>query len=195
MNKKQEKRDIKVIAVLGIAIIAILYLTLIADTSITLWFNVTEEFALDSEYEQFAILLTFGYDALPTILQQVSIGAISVMLLEDGFSPIALAVVSIGGLMTGHAILYGIGMSLKKMHKGSIGNIAGNNHWLHKYHFLVYFALPFLGVLGDAGFLYSGHQRINPLKIIPFVLVADIIITVKWIVPVLAQLQIEGTFF
>jgi membrane protein DedA with SNARE-associated domain len=85
-------------------------------------------------------------------------------------------------------------MLVRKVHKGSIGNIAGKNHFLHKYHFLVYLIIPFLGIIGDLAMIYSGHQRINPIKIIPFLIIGDFISSARWIYPAVAQLEISKLF-
>lgn len=144
----------------------------------------------DDNFTRFAVVVIFLYDAMPTIAQQFSISAIGVQLLLTGFSPIILALLSAVGLLTGQMILYGVGMFIKKIHKGSIGNIAGKHHIFMKYHFLVYMMIPFIGILGDAGMLYSGHQRISPLKIIPFLFIADLASTARWIIPTMAELEI-----
>ena len=144
----------------------------------------------DDNFIQFALAVQFGYDMLPTLAQQFTISAITVQLLMTGFSPLIIAVLSAVGLLLGQMILYVVGMFVRKVHKGSFGDIAGHNHFLHKYHFLVYFSIPFVGILGDAGMVYSGHQRINPLKIIPFLFVADLASTCRWLLPTLAELEI-----
>jgi membrane protein YqaA with SNARE-associated domain len=144
----------------------------------------------DDNFIRFALAVQFGYDMLPTLAQQFTISAITVQLLMTGFSPLIIAVLSAIGLLSGQMILYVVGMFVRKVHKGSFGDIAGHNHFLHKYHFLVYFSIPFVGILGDAGMVYSGHQRINPLKIIPFLFVADLASTCRWLLPTLAELEI-----
>jgi|TARA_B110000263_G_C15054431_1_gene394511 membrane protein YqaA with SNARE-associated domain len=144
----------------------------------------------DDNFIRFALAVQFGYDMLPTLAQQFTISAITVQLLMTGFSPLIIAIISAIGLLLGQMILYVVGMFVRKVHKGSFGDIAGHNHFLHKYHFLVYFSIPFVGILGDAGMVYSGHQRINPLKIIPFLFVADLASTCRWLLPTLAELEI-----
>lgn len=144
----------------------------------------------DDNFVRFALAVQFGYDMLPTLAQQFTISAITVQLLMTGFSPLVLAVLSAIGLLIGQMILYVVGMFIKKVRKGSIGNIAGHNHFLHKYHFMVYFSIPFIGILGDAGMVYSGHERINPLKIIPFLFVGNLASTCRWLIPTLAELEI-----
>ena len=181
--------------VIGLAILfgVILYAVFVLDytpfeTSFT-YFD--EELVIaETDFEKFALTVIFLYDALPTVIQQFSISAIGVQLLLTGFSPMILAIISALGLLTGQMILYGVGMFIKKVHKGSIGNIAGKHHIFMKYHFLIYLMIPFIGILGDAGMLYSGHQRISPLRMIPFLFIADLASTARWILPTMAELEI-----
>jgi membrane protein YqaA with SNARE-associated domain len=144
----------------------------------------------DNDFTKFALAVTFAYDMLPTVAQQFSISAVTVQLLLTGFSPLLLAIISAVGLLTGQMILYVVGMFVRKIHKGSFGDIAGHHHFLHKYHFLIYFMIPFVGILGDGAMLYSGHQRISPLKIIPFLFIADLASTARWIIPTVAELEL-----
>jgi membrane protein YqaA with SNARE-associated domain len=144
----------------------------------------------DNDFTKFALAVTFAYDMLPTVAQQFSISAVTVQLLLTGFSPLLLAIISAVGLLTGQMILYVVGMVIKKVHKGSFGDIAGHHHFLHKYNFLIYFMIPFVGILGDGAMLYSGHQRISPLKIIPFLFIADLASTARWIIPTMGELEI-----
>ncbi len=184
----------EIIAVLGIALIVLLVLNFGYGFEPFLPFEESlEQINLDipdNDFTKFALAVTFAYDMLPTIAQQFSISAITVQLLLTGFSPLILAIISAIGLLAGQMILYGVGMVIKKVHKGSFGDIAGHNHFLHKYHFMIYFMIPFVGILGDAGMLYSGHQRINPIRILPFLFIADLASTARWILPTMGELHI-----
>jgi len=193
--KAKPKKEI--VIVLGVVLAVVLYMNFSVMQEPFLLFP-TEELPEqdfleipDDDFTRFALAVTFAYDALPTILQQFSISAITVQLLMAGFSPILFGIISALGLLTGQMILYGVGMFLKRIHKGSFGDIAGNHHFLHQYHFLIYFMVPFVGILGDGAMLYSGHQRINPVKIIPFLFIADFLSTMRWILPTMAELEIS----
>ncbi len=147
-----------------------------------------------SDFQIFAISVSLGYDMLPTIAQQFSLGAIHTELLQSGFNPTVFVVLTAFALLGGQLILYLVGMFIRKVHKGSIGNIAGKNHFLHKYHFLVYLIIPFVGIIGDLAMIYSGHQRINPIKIIPFLIIGDLVSSARYIYPAVAQLEISKLF-
>lgn len=147
-----------------------------------------------TEFQTFALLVSFGYDVMPTVAQQFSLGAIHTELLQSGFNPTLFVIITAFALLGGQLILYLVGMFVRKVHKGSIGNLAGKNHFLHKYHFLVYLIIPFVGILGDLAMIYSGHQRINPIKIIPFLIIGDFISSARYIYPAVAQLEISKLF-
>ena len=182
MNNKPKKEIIVALAILVFVVVFINFNYNYEPFSAMTFFDDPMELNLeipDDNFTRFALAVTFAYDMLPTIAQQFSISAITVQLLMTGFSPIILAVISAIGLLAGQMILYLVGMFVKKVHKGSFGNIAGHNHFLHKYHFLIYFSIPFVGILGDFAMIYSGHQRINPIRIIPFLFLADLASTAR----------------
>ena len=193
LNNKPKKEIIVALAILVFVVVFINFNYNYEPFSAMFFFDEPMELNLeipDDNFTRFALAVTFAYDMLPTIAQQFSISAITVQLLMTGFSPIILAVISAIGLLAGQMILYLVGMFVKKVHKGSFGNIAGHNHFLHKYHFLIYFSIPFVGILGDFAMVYSGHQRINPIRIIPFLFLADLASTARWIIPTVAELEI-----
>ena len=193
LNNKPKKEIIVALAILVFVVVFINFSYGYEPFSAMTFFDDPMELNLeipDDNFTRFALAVTFAYDTLPTIAQQFSISAITVQLLMTGFSPIILAVISAIGLLAGQMILYLVGMFVKKVHKGSFGNIAGHNHFLHKYHFLIYFSIPFVGILGDGAMVYSGHQRISPIRIIPFLFLADLASTARWIIPTVAELEI-----
>jgi hypothetical protein len=188
MNKLRKE----IVAILAIVLIVSVGLTVYIEEPFT-FTKYVSEINLDipnDNFTQFALLVTIGYDMLPTVAQQFSIGAITVQLLMTGFSPILFGIISAFALLVGQMILYLVGMFVRRIHTGNFGNIAPHNHWLHKYHFLVFLTVPFLGLVGDGAMLYSGHQKINPLKMIPFLLIANFASTMRWILPTLAELEL-----
>ena len=202
MNLKEicegKNRKIEIIGLLGILLGAILYINFVIGYEPFVFSHDTlqpfEELFDVGEWDDFvtfAVVATFLYDMLPTIAQQFSIAGLSVQLLMTGFSPILFGMISAVGLLAGQMVLYVVGMFIKRIHNGGYGNIAGHHHFLHKYHFMIYLMIPFVGIVGDAGMLYSGHQRINPLKIIPFLLIANFASTMRWILPTMAELEVS----
>lgn len=185
------KRSTEEWGIIGGLSVVLVVVVVIAYADIFRFFSVI---GVLSDFQVFAILASLGYDMLPTIAQQFSLGAIHTELLQSGFDPNLFVVLTAFALLGGQLILYFIGIFIRKVHKGSIGNIAGKNHFLHKYHFLVYLIVPFVGIIGDLAMIYSGHQRINLLKIIPFLLIGDFISSARYIYPAVVQLEVSKLF-
>ncbi len=190
--KKSEKHQIRIALLIGL--IAVVVLSIYNFNVFSFMLYDLEIDIPDDDFVRFAILVNIGYDMLPTVAQQFSIGATTTQLLMTGFSPLLLAIISAFALMAGQMILYVVGMLLRKVHKGSIGDLASKSHFLHEHHFLIYLMIPFVGILGDAVMIYSGHQRINPVKIIPFLLIANFASSLRWILSTLGQLEIAEFF-
>lgn len=200
--KKKSKEELAIIGLLSVVFVVVLYIYF---TPITLFDfgafagNLPEfEFEDMTDFQRFAIVVTVLYDMLPTLAQQFSIGAITIQLIQSGFSPLLLGVVSVFALLGGQMILYGLGLIFKKFHHGinksGFGNIAGHNHLLHKYHFLIYLIVPFVGILGDIVMVGSGHQRIRLIKIVPFLLIGNAISVTRWLAPAMFQLELGSMF-
>lgn len=185
------KRTTEEWGIIGGLSVVLVVVVLYSFTDFARIFSVVQQL---SDFQVFAILVTIGYDMLPTIAQQFSISAFSIELLQSGFDPTFFVVITAFALLGGQLILYVVGMFVRKIHKGSIGNLAGRNHFLHKYHFLVFLIVPFVGILGDFVMVYSGHQRINPLKFIPFLLLGNFVSSARWVYPALLQLEITKLF-
>jgi len=189
---KWNRLDSGIVIILLIILVAVVILSF---SDIPELLNIPTEL---TGFQTFAVIVSFSYDMLPTVAQQFSLGAIHTELLQSGFDPNLFVVITAFALLGGQLILYGVGVIIRHLHKkiskGSIGNLAGKNHFLHKYHFLVYLIVPFVGILGDLVMIYSGHQRINLLKIIPFLIIGDFISASRWIYPMMAQLEISRLF-
>lgn len=145
-----------------------------------------------SGFEKIALLILIGFEAIPTILKQIwSVGAFTTLILSNGFSPIILGILLATGQLMGQMGLYIVGMFSKKINGESIGKIADKNHFLHKHHWLLYPAIPFMPLVGEGIMLASGHQRINPLKIIPFLFVSNLADNYKHIYQTVINLEVS----
>lgn len=198
--KKKSKEEIAIIGAL-IFVLSISIVIYFSDIELgSLGESLPELIVADdiTDFQRFGLLVEFAYSALPTIAQQFSIGAISTQLLLSGIDPLMLMAVATVGLTLGHIAIYIVGLMFKKFHhgikKGGFGDIAGKNHFLHKYHYLIYIIVAFTGILGDAIMLYTGYKRVNLLKILPFLLIGDFISTARWVYPTMAQLEISKLF-
>jgi len=190
----QEKHKIRILLLIGLGFLIFLWLTNINLFQIQVEMP-TEISIPDDNFTKFALSVSALYEAIPSVLKQFySVSIITDKLIILGFSPILLGIILGIGQLAGQMILYGVGMFIRHVRKGSIGNLAGHNHFFHQHHFLIYLAVPFAGVMGDAVMLYSGHERINPIKMIPFLLVSNILDNYKWIYTQMFNLQLSDTF-
>lgn len=146
------------------------------------------------EFVDFALFISVIFEALPTFAKQfVSVGALNIRFLQiSTMNPMVFTAILSAGQLAGQLALYGVGMVIKKAHKGSFGDLASKNHFLHEHHFLIYLMVPFAGVLGDAVMMYSGHQRIDPLKMIPFLYMSNLADNAKHVYQTLGQLELEN---
>ena len=190
----QEKHKIRILLLIGLGFLIFLWLTNINLFQIQVEMP-TEISIPDDNFTKFALSVSVLYEAIPSVFKQFySASIITDKLIILGFSPILLGIILGIGQLAGQMILYGVGMFIRHVRKGSIGNLAGHNHFFHQHHFLIYLAVPFAGVMGDAVMLYSGHERINPIKMIPFLLVSNILDNYKWIYTQMFNLQLSDTF-
>ncbi len=193
MNNKR-KHVIRI--VLGLALVGLIVSWLMGNQFI-FKFNESPFEAFNSvEFVEFALIISFMFEALPSVVKQfVSVGAMNVRFLQlSTMNPLVFTAILSAGQLVGQMGLYGFGMIIKKVHKGSFGDLASKSHFLHEHHFLIYAIVPFAGVLGDAVMMYSGHQKINPLKIIPFLYMSNFADNFKHIYTTLGQLELESSF-
>ena len=188
------KNHHRLFLIAGLAVLVLLWL------NNTTLFNINENNPIEldfgiSEWDDFvvfAIVLSLFGEMIPSVAKQfISFGAVGIKLLIQGFSPLLFGFILALGQTVGQMLLYIVGMFVKQVRKGSIGDLASKNHYLHEHGFLIYLAVPFASLLGDAVMLYSGHERINPLKIIPFLFVANLLDNMKWIYTSVIQLEVS----
>lgn len=151
------------------------------------------DFEVNDDFEAFAILVHYLYELLPQTAQVIGIGTLGAVLLQRGFSPFILGIIVGLGRLTGQVILYALGRFAR--HRGKKwGENATVQHWLHKYHFIVFLFPAWTGTLGDIIMLYAGSQKISLFKIIPFLLVSNIAEAYKGIFPAVGQLELADSF-
>jgi len=134
------------------------------------------EMIFTDSFTKFGSLVVFFYAMLPSVLKVIGTGGIFVRLLDEGVSPLLLFIISIAGKMVGFYALYLIGRFFWKLlnkKKKKQQDLVGDNHWLHKYRYLVYVAVPWFGSLGELFMIYSGHKRVGFLRILPWLLVSE----------------------
>ena len=190
--KTDKKFVIRLLLIVGLAGLIISWL---AGNQFIFKFN-DEPIQIFQDFEEFAFIFTVLGEALPSFVKQfVSVGALGTQfLMISRMNPFIFTAFLALGQLAGQIILYVIGMFVRKVHKGSIGDLASKSHFLHQHHFLIYFAVPFAGVLGDAVLIYSGHQRINLLKILPFLYASNYLDNAKWVFTTIGQLELGNLF-
>jgi membrane protein YqaA with SNARE-associated domain len=190
----EEKHKIRILLLIGLGFAIFLWLS--EDFIFQINVETPTNISIPSDgFTQFALAVSIFYEMIPSVAKQFySASIITDKLLIQGFSPIILGFLLAIGQLIGQMILYVVGMFVRHLHKGGFGSIAPHNHFFHQHHFLLYLIVPFTGVLGDAMMLYSGHQRINPIKIIPFLFVANLAENYKWIYTQMFNLQLSDSF-
>lgn len=187
---KELKKEILIGLTAGIIIVIAINLTQPeAFFSIAQFFDFGElGFEINDDFEVFALTINFLYEIIPQSAQLISVGAIGTVLLQRGFNPFVFGLVIGAGKLTGQMTLYTIARVIR--HKGKWGDNSTVNHWLHKYHFLVFFFPAWTGTLGDIIMLYAGHQKISPIRIIPILFTSNVLEAYRWIFPQMGQLEI-----
>lgn len=155
-------------------------------------FQVATEKFLNDNFSRLGILVIFFYELIPFTFRFITDSGFFVGLLQEGFSPIVLIIITALGKLVGYYILYMLGRGVSRILKGKNKELAGAEHILHKYKFLIFAVVPFLGSVGDLVMLIAGHERIGFLKIAPILLVSSMARISIWIFPFMAQLQLPN---
>lgn len=184
--------NLRIEIVIGLAVVVgILIFTGLGNGIKFIGENFIEDWFIDlgNSFIQFAVAINFLYEIVPESLQVIGLGAIYIKAIESGANPLLFILGGTAGKLIGQIGLYMAGYyGIKAI--GRKTNLAGANHFLHKYHFLAYLLPPFTGALGDLILVYSGIKRVHLVRIIPILLVADIIDQVRWYAITMGQLEI-----
>lgn len=154
-------------------------------------FEVATDKFFNDNFSRLGILVIFFYELIPSTFRFITDSGFFVGLLQEGISPIMLILITASGKLVGYYILYMVGRGVSRVLKGKNKELAGAEHILHKYKFLVFAILPFLGSLGDLVMVIAGHERIGFLKVAPILLVSSIARVSIWIFPFMAQIQLQ----
>jgi len=121
----------------------------------------------------------FFYAMLPSFLKVIGTGGIFVRLLDQGVDPIFLFITSLIGKMIGFYALYLVGRFAWHLWNKKVKKRKGNqellpeNHWIHKYRYIVFVAVPWFGSLGELFMVISGHKRVGFIRILPWLLASE----------------------
>lgn len=186
------KEGLKLEIIVGLSAIVGFFILTGFGEQLILWSHT--EFAnmvldLGDQFTQFAVIINALYEIIPQTFQVVGIGAIYVKALESGASPLLFIIGGTIGKLVGQILLYYAGhYGIRAFGKKS--SFAGANHFMHKYHFLVFLLPPFTGSLGDIIMIYAGVKKIPLSRIMPILIIANILDQVRWIVLTMGQLEL-----
>ena len=99
-----------------------------------------------------------------------------------------LVIVPAFGKLGGDLLMYTIGRMDIKWFKRK--NFASANHLMHKHKIIIFFIVPFGGMLGTLIMFIAGHQKINIIKVIPILFIANLISMATFVYPFLFQLNL-----
>ena len=153
-------------------------------------FTTTTEKYFESVYVKIGFISIFLYELVPTLFRLLSTTGFYIGLLNEGINPMVLVIVSSIGRIFGFYLLYLLGRFLYRIFKKKNRELADADHMLHKYSMIVFFLVPYLGVLGDIIVIVAGHQRIGFIKMIPILLLSTVSRTAIWIYVTIAQIQV-----
>jgi len=154
--------------------------------------QLAEQITSSPEFQSFGIVFLFLWTLIPsvkTILPEV----FSLPLLTSGVLPLILITVSALGATTGDYILYLLGRGTHRVFKGK-KELAKADHLLHKYKLPVFFATPFLGVIGDVIVYVAGFERIGFLRILPIILAGQFLRMTLGIIALMGIIQLPEFF-
>jgi membrane protein YqaA with SNARE-associated domain len=150
----------------------------------------TADMFIENSFVKLGIFSIFLYELIPSAFRLLGTTGFFIGLINEGIHPMLLIVLASLGRLLGWYILYLIGKLVYRVFKGKERDLAGADHFLHKYRLIVFFLVPFLGALGDLVVVIAGHQRIGFIRMLPFLLFGNIIRYSIWLYITLGQLNL-----
>jgi len=77
------------------------------------------------------------------------------------------------GATLGDFIIHILGRGSYRLFKGKFKEKARADHLLHKYSLPIFFATPFLGLIGDIVIFVAGVEHISFRRIFPYILIGQ----------------------
>lgn len=160
------------------------------ESAFTIDFNQTIDMFFNDNFVMLGILSIFLYELVPSAFRLLGTAGFFVGLLESGISPLFLILVTALGRLFGQYVLYLIGRLLFKVIHMKKQELANAEHLMHKYKFLIFPLIPFLGVLGDIIMIIAGHQRLGFAKLAPILFISNGLRTGIWLFWFMGQLSL-----
>lgn len=144
----------------------------------------------EDSFVMLGFIAIFIYELLPTVFRLLGTTGFFVGLLQEGINPMFLVLLASVGRLFGWYLLYLLGRFIFRLFKGKGRELADAEHVLHKYRLVVFFLVPFLGFAGDLIVVLAGHQRLGFIRILPFLLLANIIRYAIWLYVTIGQIEL-----
>jgi len=148
------------------------------------------EILLEDAVNTLGTLSIFLYGLVPSIFKIIGTTGFFIALFQDGVNPFILIGLGAIGETLGSSVMYILGRYIFRLFKGKTRDLAPAEHFLVKYRLIVFYLIPFAGSLGDVAMILAGHQRIGLLKILPFVLLGNIVRYGIWFMVTIGQLNL-----
>ncbi len=148
------------------------------------------EILLEDAVNTLGTLSIFLYGFVPSIFKIIGTTGFFIALFQDGVNPFILIGLGAIGETLGSSVMYILGRYIFRLFKGKTRDLAPAEHFLVKYRLIVFYLIPFAGSLGDVAMILAGHQRIGLLKILPFVLLGNIVRYGIWFMVTIGQLNL-----
>lgn len=148
------------------------------------------EILLEDAVNTLGTLSIFLYGLVPSIFKIIGTTGFFIALFQDGVNPFILIGLGAIGETLGSSVMYILGRYIFRLFKGRTRDLAPAEHFLVKYRLIVFYLIPFAGSLGDVAMILAGHQRIGLLKILPFVLLGNIVRYGIWFMVTIGQLNL-----
>ncbi len=176
----------------------VILISLVGVNEFTQAFTVVElsknvDMFIENSFVTLGFVSIFLYELIPSAFRLLGTTGFFIGLVEEGIHPLSLIILASLGRLLGWYILYLIGKLVYRVFKGKERDLAGADHFLHKYRLIVFFLVPFLGALGDLVVVIAGHQRIGFIRMLPFLLFGNIVRYTIWLYITLGQLNLSDS--
>lgn len=123
-------------------------------------------------FESLGGFFVFIWSVIPSA-KIVPVEIFILALLQLGVSPVLLVIVASLGALTGDYIIYLLGKGIIHAVRGKPKKLVSADHLLHRYRHPIFFATPFLGILGDGIVFVAGIEHVGFKKMLPFLLIGQ----------------------
>jgi len=139
---------------------------------ITYFQELVDVITASPEFQAYGVAILFLWTIIPSVKSIVP-EVFALPLLLSGVSPAILVLVAGLGATLGDFIIHLFGRGSYRLFKGKFKEKARADHLLHKYSLPIFFATPFLGIVGDIVIFVAGIEHISFRRIFPYLLIGQ----------------------